>query len=252
MGARVREMRTAFLVLTSTAALVGATNAAAAPVDITPARFADHLSLRLAGPGGSSSLTWNGPETFAVVPHGTRAPIDAWVRNRGLETTAFAGGGSVVRRAFAADPDSYGAFDLIDPSLETLLAQARDGAITLTDGTVGTRATLRGTIALGPNDCAGYRAGTKTIDLDAPTLVPLRIITRRVGAPTQTIRMTGLRVRVSPAVLASRLNESNGLRANIRVNARLFTFAAACAHGVQASSGARRCPSCAVHFRTFG
>ncbi len=187
-------MRTAFLVLTSTAVLVVPTSAVAAPVEITPTRPADYFSIRLATLGGSSSLTWNGPETFAVVPRGTRAPIDAWVRDGGRETTAFAGGGSVVRRAFAAGPDGYGAFDLVDPSLETLLAQARAGVIALTAGSIESRSIRRGTVALGPNDCAGYRAGTKTIDLDAQTLLPLKIVTRRAGARTQTIRLTGLRI----------------------------------------------------------
>jgi hypothetical protein len=37
-------------------------------------------------------------------------------------------------------------------------------------------------------------------------------------------------------VLASRFSESNGLRANIRVTARPFTLASACAHADQASS----------------
>jgi hypothetical protein len=152
----------------------------------------DRFQARVAAEGDSSVLTWAGPDQYAVLLRGRRRAGN--VSNRGLQTMGSSAGTLVLRRAFAAAPDGYTVLDLLDPSVETLLAQARAGAKPLIARRLGTRPTLRGTVGLGPNDCAGYRGGVKTVDLDAQTLLPLRIVTRRSGARTQTTRLSGLRV----------------------------------------------------------
>ena len=163
-------------------------------MEIAPSVAVAGFQARIATERGAAVLMWGGPDRFATVPRGAQGPLERMVRSGGLETSAFAGDGTVVRRTYAASPDGYTALDLVDLSVETLLAQARAGATTLVSARIGPRATLRGAVRLGPNDCAGLRGGVKTIDLDARTLLPLRIVARRAGSRTETIRLTGLRV----------------------------------------------------------
>ena len=150
--------------------------------------------------GGSSLLAWGGPDRYAVRPNTGEGPLGWLVEDRGLQTSRYVGGGSVVRRTFPAAPDGYTVFDLIDPSLDTLLGRARTGTTTLSPVRLGGIATLRGTLRLGPNDCAGLRGGVKTINLDAATLLPIRIETRRAGARTETLGFAYLSInRALPA-----------------------------------------------------
>ena len=167
--------------------------AVAAAVEIAPTTAVERFQARVVTGAGSSLLTWGGPERFSFTPLGPTSPIERIVRNGGLETSGGRGG-AVIRRTYAAGPDGFTALDLVDPSVETLLAQARAGATTLQQGRIGARATLRGSVRLGPNDCAGERGGVRTIDLDAATLLPLRITTRRSGARTTVVRLGGLRL----------------------------------------------------------
>lgn len=176
-------------------------SALAAAVDVAPSVALDSFQARVTAAEGSSLLRWGGPERFAAVPRGAGPPVERVVRNGGLETSLFDGGGAVVRRTFAASPDGYTVLDIIDPSLETFLARVRSGALAATSGRIGGRATIRGSIRLGPNDCAGLRGGVKTLELDAATLIPLRIVTRRAGARTQTLTLRAL--RVNPALPAA-------------------------------------------------
>jgi hypothetical protein len=193
------------------ATLIAPASAVAAAVEIAPSVASERFEVRVTSDGGSSLLRWGGPDRFAAVPHGARPPLERIVRDGGLETSTFAGGGgSVVRRTFAASPDGFTALDLVDGSIETLLARARAGATTLVSGRVGAHATLRGTVRLSPNDCAGLRGGVKTIDLDARTLLPLRIVTRRAGARAGTVRLTGLRVNPALAPRAFRALRPRG------------------------------------------
>ncbi len=169
-------------------------SAIAAAVDIAPTTSLKSFQARVAATGGSSFVRWSGPERVAVVARGSEPLLGRLVRNRGLETAAYSGGGSVVRRSFAASPDGVAALDQIDPSVRTLLARARAGTTALRTFRVGARRTLRGTVRVAANDCAGLRGGVKMIDLDARTLLPVRIVTRRAGARTQTTRLAGLRI----------------------------------------------------------
>jgi hypothetical protein len=164
---------------------LGASTAAA--VDVEPTTVVTSFRGGVSAPAsGSSGLAWGGADRFAVRPALGEGPLGYLVRNRGLETSRFEGGGAVVRRTFAAAPDGYTLFDLVDPSIETLLGRARAGTIVLRPSRLGGVATLRGEVRLGPNDCAGLRGGVKTIDLDPATLLPIRVQTRRAGDRTDT------------------------------------------------------------------
>lgn len=176
-------------------------SALAAAVDVTPSVAVERFQARVTAAEGSSLLRWAGPERFAAIPRGAGPPLERIVRAGGLETSSFGGGGSVVRRSFAASPDAYTVLDIIDPSVGSFVARVRAGAIAATAGRIGARATIRGSIRLAPNDCAGLRGGVKTLELDAATLIPLRIVTRRSGARTQTLVLRGL--RVNPALPAA-------------------------------------------------
>ncbi len=186
--------------LAISALLATPASALAAAVDIAPAIVVDRLEARVTSAGSSSLLIWGGPERFAAVPRDAEAPIARLVRNGGLETSLFSDGGTVTRRVFAAAPDGYTALDLIGSSFETLLARARAGTTPIVPGRIGSRITIRGTVRLAPNDCAGLRGGTTTIDLDARTLIPLRIVVRRAGSRSRTTTLEGL--RVNPAIAA--------------------------------------------------
>jgi len=191
-------IRTAIAIAGALCAL-GASTAAA--VDVEPTTVV--TSFRggvLATVSGSSGISWGGADRYAVRPATGEGPLGWLVDNRGLETSRYAGGGSVVRRTFPAAPDGYTLFDLIDPSLETLLGKARAGTLVLTPMRLGGVATLRGRLRLGPNDCAGLRGGVKTIDLDTKTLLPIRVQTRRAGARTETLGLAYFAVnRTLPA-----------------------------------------------------
>jgi hypothetical protein len=187
-------------------------SALAAAVDVAPSVAVERFEARVTAAEGSSLLRWGGPERFAAVPRGAGPPLERIVRNGGSETSSFGGGGSVVRRTFAASPDGYTVLDIVDPSVETFLARVRAGTIATTPGRIGARATIRGTIRLGPNDCAGLRGGVKTLELDAATLIPLRIVTRRSGARTQTLALRNLRVNpVLPAGTFAPLRPRGGV-----------------------------------------
>jgi len=181
--------------LAAAALLAAPASALAAAVDIAPTVALTSFQARVSTQDGSAFLTWGGPDRFATSGlRGSQPPFERTVSNRGLQTSLLGTGGAIVRRAFAAAPDGFSAIDLIDLSVDTLLARARAGRTTLASGHVGSRATLRGTVRLGANDCAGLRGGTRTIDLDAATLLPVRVVTRRSGAPTQTLQLLGLRL----------------------------------------------------------
>lgn len=183
--------RTAF---TIAALLVAPSSALAATVDISPSASVEGFRAEISTGRESELLFWDEPDRFATTPRGAGSSGERVVRNRGLTTSVFPGAGSIERRGFAAEPDGFTPLDILSPSAETLLAQARAGRTTLTTARVGARATLRGSVRLGANDCAGFRGGVATIDLDARTLIPLRIVTRRSGAATETIRLTNLRL----------------------------------------------------------
>ena len=168
---------------------VGVSSAAAAVVE--PATVATSFRGSALSPGeGRSSVAWGGPDRYAIRPAVGVGPLGWLVDDRGLQTSRYVGGGSTVRRTFPAAPDGYTLLDLIDPSLDTLLGRARGGTLVLTRRRVGGVATLRGTLTVGPNACAGLRGGTKTIDLDAATLLPVRVQTRRSGARLETLRLS--------------------------------------------------------------
>jgi hypothetical protein len=168
---------------------IGVSSAAAATVE--PATVATSFrGTVLASGEGRSGIAWGGPDRYAVRPAVGAGPLGWLVDDRGLQTSRYTGGGAEVRRTFPAAPDGYTLLDLIDPSLDTLLGRARGGTLALARRRVGGVATLRGTLTVGANDCAGLRGGTKTIDLDAATLLPVRVQTRRSGARLDTLRLS--------------------------------------------------------------
>lgn len=187
--------------LALTVALAVPASALGAAVDVAPTVDVDRFQARVVGAEGTARLVWRAPDSYAVGPPRGFAPLERTVRDGGLETSRSGGGpGYVARRGYVAAPDGYTVFDLLDSSVDTLLARMRAGTTTAVAARTGGRATLRGTVRLGPNDCAGLRGGVRTIHLDARTLVPLRIVTRRSGSRTQTLSLTGLRVnRLIPA-----------------------------------------------------
>lgn len=71
-----------------------------------------------------------------------------------------------------------------------LVAHVRRGGAPLTEVTVGTRELLRATTRVHANECAGLRAGTRRVDLDADTLVPVRVVERRGGRTTLDLAVT--------------------------------------------------------------
>lgn len=179
------RIRTAIAIAAGACAL-GASTAAA--VDVEPTTVVTSFRGGVSAPvSGGSGLAWGGADRYAVRPAAGEGPLGWLVDNRGLETSRFAGGGAVVRRTFPAAPDGYTLFDLIDPSLETLLGRARTGTLVLRPSRLGGVATLRGRVRLGPNDCAGLRGGVRTIDLDPATLLPVRVRTSRAGARTAVL-----------------------------------------------------------------
>lgn len=60
-----------------------------------------------------------------------------------------------------------------------LVVRMRSGEQVLREVRSAGRTVLRGTTDLAANDCAGYPAGTMTVDLDPRTLLPVRTIERR-------------------------------------------------------------------------
>ena len=181
---RVRPLIAACAALSATAVPF------AAAADVTPTRPAVTLRADLTASTGSTSLAVGGPDRFAARPlRGAIGPLESLVINRGLQTEFSDGGGIRVARTFPAAPDGAGLWQLFSPSSDTLLARARGGQVTLSRATAGGRATLRGTVRLGGNDCAGLRGGVRTIDLDRATLLPLRIRTQRAGARAEVVTL---------------------------------------------------------------
>ena len=172
---------------------------ALAAVDVTPTTDATRFVARVSyGAGVSVIVVQDGADASAILPALGPSPFGRLVRARGRDTSRSAGGGTSVVRTYPAAPDGYAVLDLIDPSLDTFLNRARTGTTTLRAARVGAVATLRGTIRLGPNDCAGLRGGARTIDIDSGTLLPVRIITRRAGSPTTTLRIRVVRTTSVP------------------------------------------------------
>ncbi len=172
------------------AALAGPATAAV-PVEPT-ADTTRYVALVVVG-SSATEISQDGADRFASLPRLGQGPLPRLVRSRGLETTRDEGGGAVVRRTFPAAPDGYAGLDLVERSLQPLLARAREGAVTLRPARVARAATLRGAIRLAPNDCAALRGGVRTMDLDPATLLPVRVIDRRAGTPATTLRLRVVR-----------------------------------------------------------
>ncbi|HMN99489.1 MAG TPA: hypothetical protein PKD59_08755 [Miltoncostaeaceae bacterium] len=160
----------------------------AAAADLAPTRPAVTLRATLTASTGSTSLAVGGPDRFAARPlAGEIGPLGSLVVNRGLRTEFLDGSGIRIARTFPAAPDGAGLWQLLSPSSDTLLARVRGGTASLTPARFAGRASLRGTVRLGGNDCAGLRGGVRTIDLDRATLLPLRVRTQRAGARAEVV-----------------------------------------------------------------
>lgn len=181
---RVRPLMAACAALSATAVPI------AAAADVAPTRPAVTLRATLTASTGTTALAVGGPDRFAARPlRGEIGPLGSLVVNRGLETRFLDGSGIRVARTFPAQPDGAGLWQLLSPSSDTLVARARGGTATLAPARFAGRATLRGTVRLGGNDCAGLRGGVRTIDLDRATLLPLRIRTQRAGARAEVVTL---------------------------------------------------------------
>jgi len=162
----------------------------AAAADVAPTRPAVSLRAELSAQTGTTALAVGGPDRFAARPlRGILGPLGSLVVNRGLQTQFSDGSGIRVARTFPAAPDGAGLWQLLSPSSDTLLARARGGSAPLSPARAEGRATLRGTVRLGANDCAGFRGGVRTLDLDRATLLPLRIRTQRAGARAEVVTL---------------------------------------------------------------
>lgn len=171
--------------------------------------------------GGQSAFAFGGPERYSIRDLSGQTRNGTVLRDGGTETSRFSElSVSVIRRNFAAAPDAFTGLDLIDTSLDVLLARARAGTTTLTPVRTGGRAALRGRLRLPANDCAALREGTKTIDLDARTLLPLRIVIQRTGARVEieTLRYPSVNRPLPagafrpPAVGSSPFRDDRGFR----------------------------------------
>jgi hypothetical protein len=73
---------------------------------------------------------------------------------------------------------------------QPLLVRERSGQHVLVSVRSGGRTVLRGRIRLASNECAGERAGVRTVDFDPRTLVPLRVRETRHGMVTRDVAAT--------------------------------------------------------------
>lgn len=93
---------------------------------------------------------------------------------------------TVTKNVATVAPDGY---DLLDADVMNYawptIARVRAGAAKLT---FGGRGLLKASYRLGANECAGLKAGTRTIFLDAATLVPVRVTDRRGGVVDRDLR----------------------------------------------------------------
>jgi hypothetical protein len=180
---RVRPFLAACAALTATAVPL------AAAADVAPTRPAETLRAELADATGATALAVGGPDRFAARPLRDIGPLGSLVVDRGLQTQFLDGSGIRVARTFPAAPDGAGLWALLSPSSDTLVARARAGSASLTPARALGRATLRGTVRLGGNDCAGLRGGVRSIDLDRATLLPVRIPTQRAGSRAEVVTL---------------------------------------------------------------
>lgn len=196
-------MPTVRSLLAAGCALAAFAGTAAAAVDVEPTADTTRFVLRVVDARGPvTAVSQDGADRFTMLPLALRSPFDRVVRVRGTETARFAGGSGRTVRGHPAAPDGFGGLDLLDVPLDSVVGRARAGTLALRPVTVGGRAALRTTFPVPANDCAALRRGTATVDLDRATLLPLRYVTRRAGAPTQTLR---LEVRRTGAALPARL-----------------------------------------------
>lgn len=86
---------------------------------------------------------------------------------------------NVIRNSTTVAPDGYDPLDVDVMSVAwPLIARVRAGGAPLVFGGAGLR---KATTKLAANECAGLRAGTRTVYLDTKTFVPVRVIDRRGG-----------------------------------------------------------------------
>lgn len=128
-------------------------------------------------------LSWRVPEWWAQRRLTQAAFVGDVVERLGTTTWAPAASfpGRVERNTFAARPDARSQSLLLSEAAEFLLAEARAGKRVLKPALAGRTAAWRGAVHVRANDCAGLRAGTRTVWLDRRTLLPLRVSEQRGG-----------------------------------------------------------------------
>ncbi len=178
-----------------TALLLVAALLAPAPVlgaEVEPSTVLEGYSARIVGTGGVQDITWRAGDSYALTTRagaGTRT-----VRAGGRDVIAIGGRAWLtIRRPVPVAPDGWDTPAWIDPSVPVLLAHLREGTAPLTAGSRAGRATWSGTVALGPDACTGAAAGVKSIEIDAATLLPLRVRVDRPGSRATVSLLRDLR-----------------------------------------------------------
>lgn len=175
------------LSLVAAGVAVGGVAAAAAgtgsppPDSLRPPVTATTFEVTVTAGANRERHSWRVPEWWAYRRIRQAAFVGDVVDRVGTVTWSAAASfpGRVERRTFAARPDAYPPSLQLSAPGEYLLAEARAGKPVLSDARVGASAALRGTVRLRANDCAGLRAGSRTVWLSARTLLPLRVIEAR-------------------------------------------------------------------------
>jgi hypothetical protein len=194
--------RIAFIVLSTAlllAALVAAGSASAARgsgATFGPETVPVELHIQRTEAGASTTSHWRGPNRYRFTQTIDLDPVDDRIifdLNGGTMVmasgTAAAAMDPIIQRNVASvAPDGY---SMIDGDMMgwawPLIAGVRAGTTTLRPLMSNGRPLLRGTIAVAANDCAGFARGTRTVDLDSRTLVPVRVVDRRGGRVTSLV-----------------------------------------------------------------
>ncbi len=152
----------------------------------SPTRVAHSFRALLQTPDGTLLASWAEPGRYAE-RRGASRTRRPFVTERG--GTTYVGRepdfpGAVARRTFIARPDAFSSSERFAEPVDFVLAQARRGTRTLVGTTAGGKPAWRTAFPLRANDCAGLRAGGATLWLSRSTLLPLRLVERRVGRTT--------------------------------------------------------------------
>jgi hypothetical protein len=170
---------------------------AAAVAIASPAPTPSPVPTSFAAAVDGASLVWKSPEQTSY-----RGAGQPYVQRQGVDFLGAAAGlpARVVRNTYAARPDRFSELwsRLQDP-VDIVLARARGQTLKLTATSVAGRPALRASIALPPNECAGYAPGTETVWLARGTLLPLQIKGR--GAMT-SISYRAVNTPIPPALFA--------------------------------------------------